>query len=73
MSETIYVDLYVYVSPPCTTGATFYKCVNRVVATILAGSLGIAVHWVATLSGKAEIFVISCSVFLFGNCPNPKK
>ncbi|KAJ4876673.1 Aluminum-activated malate transporter 10 [Raphanus sativus] len=48
-----------------TVGATFYKCVNRVVATILAGSLGIAVHWVATLSGKAEIFVISFSVFLF--------
>ncbi|CAN7116775.1 unnamed protein product [Brassica rapa subsp. narinosa] len=46
-------------------GATFSKCVNRVVATILAGSLGIAVHWVATQSGKAEIFVIGCSVFLF--------
>ncbi|KAG2331117.1 hypothetical protein Bca52824_002297 [Brassica carinata] len=47
-------------------GATFSKCVNRVVATILAGSLGIAVHWVASQSGKAEIFVIGCSVFLFG-------
>ncbi|CAA7040631.1 unnamed protein product [Microthlaspi erraticum] len=46
-------------------GATFCKCVNRVVATILAGSLGIGVHWVATQSGKAEIFVIGCSVFLF--------
>ncbi|XP_010456184.1 PREDICTED: aluminum-activated malate transporter 10 [Camelina sativa] len=46
-------------------GATFSKCVNRVVATILAGSLGIAVHWVATQSGKAEVFVIGCSVFLF--------
>ncbi|KAF8107150.1 hypothetical protein N665_0126s0067 [Sinapis alba] len=46
-------------------GATFSKCVNRVVATILAGSLGIAVHWVATQSGKAEIFVIGFSVFLF--------
>jgi hypothetical protein len=46
-------------------GATFCKCVNRVVATILAGSLGIAVHWVATQSGKAEVFVIGCSVFLF--------
>nr|VDC81130.1 unnamed protein product [Brassica rapa] len=46
-------------------GATFSKCVNRVVATILAGSLGIAVHWVANQSGKAEIFVIGCSVFLF--------
>ncbi|KAH0855821.1 hypothetical protein HID58_084082 [Brassica napus] len=60
-----YVDLYVYVSPPCTIGATFSKCVNRVVATILAGSLGIAVHWVATQSGEAEIFVIGSSVFLF--------
>ncbi|KAF3562191.1 hypothetical protein DY000_02010796 [Brassica cretica] len=59
-----YVDL-VYVSPPCTIGATFSKCVNRVVATILAGSLGIAVHWVATQSGEAEIFVIGSSVFLF--------
>ncbi|CAN6969687.1 hypothetical protein IGI04_032943 [Brassica rapa subsp. trilocularis] len=46
-------------------GATFSKCVNRVVATILAGSLGIAVHWVATKSGEAEIFVIGSSVFLF--------
>jgi hypothetical protein len=46
-------------------GATFCKCVNRVVATILAGSLGIDVHWVATQSGKAEVFVIGCSVFLF--------
>ncbi|CAN6817549.1 unnamed protein product [Brassica oleracea] len=46
-------------------GATFSKCVNRVVATILAGSLGIFVHWVAIQSGKAEIFVIGCSVFLF--------
>ncbi|CAN7123801.1 hypothetical protein BRARA_B02540 [Brassica rapa] len=48
-----------------TVGATFSKCVNRVVATILAGTLGIAVHWVATRSGKAEIFVTACSVFLF--------
>ncbi|CAN7000221.1 hypothetical protein Bca4012_050845 [Brassica carinata] len=48
-----------------TVGATFSKCVNRVVATILAGTLGIAVHWVATQSGKAEIFVTACSVFLF--------
>ncbi|CAH8389992.1 unnamed protein product [Eruca vesicaria subsp. sativa] len=46
-------------------GATFSKCVNRVVATILAGSLGIGVHWVAIQSGKAEIFVTACSVFLF--------
>lgn len=62
--------MYVYVSP-CTTGATFSKCVNRVVATILAGSLGIGVHWVATQSGKAEVFVIGCSVFLFGNVQKP--
>ncbi|KAJ0229933.1 Aluminum-activated malate transporter 10 [Hirschfeldia incana] len=48
-----------------TVGATFSKCVNRVVATILAGTLGIAVHWVATQSGKAEIFVTASSVFLF--------
>ncbi|KAL1198085.1 Aluminum-activated malate transporter 10 [Cardamine amara subsp. amara] len=46
-------------------GATFSKCVNRVVATILAGSLGIAVHWVASQSGKAEVLVIGSSVFLF--------
>ncbi|CAH8335194.1 unnamed protein product [Eruca vesicaria subsp. sativa] len=46
-------------------GATLSKCVNRVVATIVGGSLGIGVHWVATQSGKAEIFVIGCSVFLF--------
>ena len=72
MSAIIF-DLYVYDSPLCSTGATFSKCVNRVVATILAGSLGIFVHWVAIQSGKAEIFVIGCSVFLFGNCPNPKK
>lgn len=70
LNECNYVDIYVYVSPPCTTGATFSKCVNRVVATILAGSLGIAVHWVATQSGKAEIFVTGCSVFLFGNGGN---
>lgn len=64
--------MYVHVSL-CITGATFCKCVNRVVATILAGSLGIGVHWVARQSGKAEIFVIGCSVFVFGNDQNSKK
>ncbi|KAJ4905547.1 Aluminum-activated malate transporter 10 [Raphanus sativus] len=63
--NAIWAIMTVVVVFESTVGATFSKCLNRVVATILAGSLGIAVHWVATQSGKAEIFVIGCSVFLF--------
>ncbi|XP_010556613.1 PREDICTED: aluminum-activated malate transporter 10 [Tarenaya hassleriana] len=48
-------------------GATFSKCINRVVATLLAGSLGIGVHWMAAQSGSGEPLVIAGSVFLFAS------
>ncbi|XP_019186022.1 PREDICTED: aluminum-activated malate transporter 10-like [Ipomoea nil] len=48
-----------------TVGATLSKCVNRTVATFLAGSLGIGVHWVANQSGqKLQPIILQASVFL---------
>ncbi|KAL8138396.1 hypothetical protein V2J09_004397 [Rumex salicifolius] len=49
-----------------TVGATLSKCINRTVATILGGSLGFGVHWIASQSGKKfEPIVLGASVFIF--------
>ncbi|KAG7025310.1 Aluminum-activated malate transporter 10, partial [Cucurbita argyrosperma subsp. argyrosperma] len=49
-------------------GATFYKCVNRVIGTSLAGGLGIGVHWVAAESGdRFEPIILGISLFLLAS------
>ncbi|XP_052192058.1 aluminum-activated malate transporter 10 [Diospyros lotus] len=51
-----------------TVGATLCKCINRATGTLLAGSLGIGVHWVATQSGERfEPIIIGLSVFLLAS------
>nr|GMC82881.1 aluminum-activated malate transporter 10 [Ipomoea batatas] len=48
-----------------TVGATLSKCVNRTIATFLAGSLGVGVHWIANQSGqKFQPIILQASVFL---------
>nr|GMC90987.1 aluminum-activated malate transporter 10 [Ipomoea batatas] len=48
-----------------TVGATLSKCVNRTLATFLAGSLGVGVHWIANQSGqKFQPIILQASVFL---------
>ncbi|KAL3630791.1 hypothetical protein CASFOL_023775 [Castilleja foliolosa] len=45
--------------------ATLSKCVNRAIGTVLAGALGVGVHWVASQSGdKFEPVILQFSVFL---------
>ncbi|MBA0736775.1 hypothetical protein Gogos_010280 [Gossypium gossypioides] len=47
------------------TGATLYKCFNRVLGTFLAGFLAVGVHWVASRSGeRVEPFVVGASTLL---------
>ena len=49
------------------SGATLGKGVNRAIATLLAGSLGVGAHHLAVLSGeKVEPFAIGTTVFLIG-------
>ncbi|KAJ0052388.1 hypothetical protein Pint_00620 [Pistacia integerrima] len=51
-----------------TIGATFYKCINRVTGTFLAGSLGVSIHWIASHSGKNfEPVILGISVFLLAS------
>ncbi|XAR62944.1 hypothetical protein NMG60_11022695 [Bertholletia excelsa] len=51
-----------------TVGATLYKCINRTIATFLAGSLGMGTHWIAIHSGeKIEPVVVGFSVFLLAS------
>ncbi|GMP61106.1 hypothetical protein CsSME_00023703 [Camellia sinensis var. sinensis] len=51
-----------------TVGAMLCKCVNRVIGTFLAASLGIGVHWVATQSGQQfEPIILGISVFLLAS------
>ncbi|WOH03519.1 hypothetical protein DCAR_0622918 [Daucus carota subsp. sativus] len=48
-----------------SVGATLGKGVNRAIATLVAGSLGVAAHHLAVLPGEtAEPFVIGITVFL---------
>ncbi|XP_057778594.1 aluminum-activated malate transporter 10 [Salvia miltiorrhiza] len=48
-----------------TVGATLCKCVNRASGTLLAGALGVGVHWVASQSGERfEPIILQASVFV---------
>jgi hypothetical protein len=50
-----------------TVGGSMYKGFNRTVGTITGAGLALAVHWVASKSGKTlEPVVASGSVFLLG-------
>ncbi|GAB4844622.1 hypothetical protein Ancab_038023 [Ancistrocladus abbreviatus] len=49
-----------------TVGATLCKSINRAIATAVAGSLGVGVHWIAGQSGeKFEPVILGTSVFIF--------
>ncbi|KAL9234566.1 hypothetical protein vseg_009424 [Gypsophila vaccaria] len=51
-----------------TVGATLCKSINRAVATTLAGSLGVGVHWIASQCGqKYEPIVLGAFVFIFAS------
>ncbi|KAJ8440626.1 hypothetical protein Cgig2_031043 [Carnegiea gigantea] len=51
-----------------TVGATLCKCINRAIATVIAGSLGFGIHWVASHCGhKYEPLVLGTSVFIFAS------
>lgn len=48
-------------------GGCLYKVINRGIATLGGGSLGLAAHWMADKAGpKAEPVILSASVFLLG-------
>ncbi|KAK3036069.1 hypothetical protein RJ639_029822 [Escallonia herrerae] len=64
-TNAIWAVMTVVVVFEYTVGATLCKCVNRAMATFLAGSLGIGVHWVANQCGENfEPIVLELSVFL---------
>ncbi|CAO2835437.1 unnamed protein product [Amaranthus hypochondriacus] len=51
-----------------TVGSTIYKSVNRVIATTIAGSIGVGVHWVAShCDRRYQPFVLGASVFVFAS------
>ncbi|KAA0039765.1 aluminum-activated malate transporter 10 [Cucumis melo var. makuwa] len=54
--NAMWAIMTVVVTFESTVGATFYKCVNRVIGTSLAGCLGIGVHWIAAESASAATF-----------------
>ncbi|GMH21758.1 hypothetical protein Nepgr_023600 [Nepenthes gracilis] len=65
-SNAMWAILTVVVVFEYTVGATLYKSVNRVMATAVAGSLGVGIHWVASQSGeKFEPIIVGTSVFIF--------
>lgn len=48
-------------------GATLCKSINRAIATSIAGTLGVGIHWIAGQCGqKYEPLVLGASVFIFG-------
>lgn len=50
------------------SGATLGKGMNRGLATLLAGALGVGAHYLASLSGQTiEPILLSFFVFLQGN------
>ncbi|KAL3622283.1 hypothetical protein CASFOL_033694 [Castilleja foliolosa] len=64
-SNAIWAVITVVVVFEYTVGATLGKCVNRAIGTVLAGALGVGVHWVASQSGdKFEPVILQFSVFL---------
>ncbi|KNA11648.1 hypothetical protein SOVF_132820 [Spinacia oleracea] len=51
-----------------TVGSTIYKSINRAVATIAAGSVGVGVHWIASHCDKEyQPVVLGASVFIFAS------
>lgn len=54
-------------SLPSFKGATLGKGLNRMLATLSAGVLGVGVHYLATLSGETgQPIVIGFFVFMIG-------
>lgn len=52
----------------CIAGATLYKCLNRISATFIAGSIAVGVHFAAKQSGEIyEHIIMGLSMFIFGN------
>ncbi|KAI4334182.1 hypothetical protein L6164_018902 [Bauhinia variegata] len=63
--NTTWAVITVVVVMEFSVGATLGKGLNRMLATLLAGSLGVATHRVATLCGeKGQIVLISLSIFV---------
>ncbi|KAL5709115.1 hypothetical protein ACHQM5_019837 [Ranunculus cassubicifolius] len=63
--SAIWAVLTVVVVFEFTVGATLGKCINRGLATLLAGALGVGAQHLATLTGeKGEPIVLSSLVFL---------
>ncbi|XP_021748321.1 aluminum-activated malate transporter 10-like [Chenopodium quinoa] len=51
-----------------TVGSTIYKSVNRTVATVVAGSLGVGIHWIANQCDKQyQPIFLGASVFIFAS------
>ncbi|CAN1299746.1 Aluminum-activated malate transporter 10 [Linum perenne] len=71
------VSVFYYMRPlndvcVCVTGATIYKCLNRVFATSTAGFLALGVHWVANQSGhRLEPIITGVAVFILGKFIHP--
>ncbi|KAH6812029.1 hypothetical protein C2S51_025791 [Perilla frutescens var. frutescens] len=63
--NAMWAVLTVIVALEYTVGATICKCLNRAVATLMAGGLGIGVHWVASQFGEMyEPLILQGSVFV---------
>ncbi|GFY93380.1 aluminum activated malate transporter family protein [Actinidia rufa] len=63
-SESLWAVLTVVVVFEFTAGATLYKGMNRGLATLLAGALGVGANYIASLLGK-EGEPIALGVFVF--------
>lgn len=51
-----------------TVGSTIYKSINRAVATIVAGLLGVGINWVASQCDKEyQPIILGASVFIFAS------
>ncbi|GAB2291123.1 hypothetical protein Dimus_025381 [Dionaea muscipula] len=63
--NAMWAILTVVVVSEYTVGATLYKSINRGVATVAGGTLGIGIDWIATQSGeKFEPIILGTSVFI---------
>lgn len=67
----VYISLMLCISV-FIAGSTIYKSINRAVATTIAGSLGVGVHWVASHCDRVyQPIILGVSVFIFGELINP--
>ncbi|XP_042483918.1 aluminum-activated malate transporter 10-like [Macadamia integrifolia] len=63
--NTIWAVMTVVVALEYTAGATIYKSINRMTATILGGFLAVAIHAIAIQFGQYfELVIVGISVFL---------